>query len=230
MTPLTGWRAIVPTDWRHSCVKLCQVTDILQEEILILDQMIYKFHKGDRVYVVCIEFPWLIQKTDETERGERWGSHATKVPGQTWTANVAGHGPYLTCRPPKQPHVHMFPFSFYVLHSQMVYYLVSHTRVLTSVWFFLVFCALCMLLQQPVTLNRNEQIKTMNKRGVIFLHLHITMCLEHTWSFARLAYRSQTGKNCGVKLMRKKKSPVVPILKYTQARRNSPEIPTFSVT
>lgn len=33
-----------------------------------------------------------------------------------------------------------FHFSFYVLQSQMVYYLVSHTRVLTSVWFFSIFC------------------------------------------------------------------------------------------
>lgn len=87
-----------------------------------------------------------------------------------------------------------------------------------------------MLLQHPVALNRNEQIKTMNNWGVIFLHPHITMRLEHTPISARLVCRCQTGKNCGVKLMSKKKSPAVPMLKLFQARSNSPEIPTFSVT
>lgn len=95
---------------------------------------------------------------------------------------------------------------------------------------FFLFPGLYMLLQHSVALNRNEQIKTMNNRGVIFLHPRITLCLEHTSISARLVCRCQTGKNCGVKLMSKKKSPVVPMLKLFQARSNSPEIPTFSVT
>lgn len=75
-----------------------------------------------------------------------------------------------------------------------------------------------------------KQIKTTNMWGVIFLHPHIIIGLEHTWSFARLACRCHTGKNCGAILMSKKKRPVVPMTKPIQARNNLPEVPTFSAT
>lgn len=72
-----------------------------------------------------------------------------------------------------------------------------------------------------------KQIKT-NKWGVVFLHPNIIIFLEHTWSFVRLACRRHIKKYCGVKLMSKKKNPVVPIMKSIQARSNLPEVPTFS--
>ena len=104
------------------------------------------------------------------------------------------------------------------------------TVCLSSVYCFFAFSALCTLLQNLLAPNRKQQIKTMNVSGVIFLYPHMITCLEHTWSSARLACRRPPGRNCGVKPMSKRKSPVVPILRTIQARSDMSEVPKFSAT
>lgn len=127
-------------------------------------------------------------------RGER----ATKVPGQAWTANAACYRPYLTCGSPMRPHVHIFSSFPLLCPSQTCksngllfscpQMSVNQCAVVFSPF---VFCPDTPL-QHPVTPNRNEQIKTMNKWGVIFLHpLYYNM----SWTYLKLCQVSLQASN-----------------------------------